>query len=78
MPKQFIDSTETFIYKIVCNDLNTDVYLGHTNFINRKAKHKSKKNTMKIKQLVELIIIILYMVIIFILLAFLNSDIKII
>ena len=43
MPKQFIDSTKTIIYKIVCDDLNiTDVYLGHTtNFINRKAKHKA-------------------------------------
>jgi hypothetical protein len=51
MPKQFIDSSETVIYKIVCNDLNTDVYVGHTNFINRKAKHKSKKNTMKIKKI---------------------------
>ena len=50
--KKFIDSSETIIYKIVCNDLNTDVYLGDTtNFINRKAKHKSKKNTMKIKKI---------------------------
>jgi hypothetical protein len=46
MPKQFIDYTKTIIYKIVCNDLNiTDVYVGHTtNFINRKAKHKSDCN----------------------------------
>ena len=43
MPKQFIDYSKTIIYKIVCNDLNiTDIYVGHTtNFINRKAKHKS-------------------------------------
>ena len=48
MPKQFIDSTKTIIYKIVCDDLNiTDVYLGHTtNFINRKAKHKSNCNNI--------------------------------
>ena len=46
MPKQFIDYSKTIIYKIVCNDLNiTDVYVGHTtNFINRKAKHKSDCN----------------------------------
>ena len=46
MTKQFIDYTKTIIYKIVCNDLNiTDVYVGHTtNFINRKAKHKSDCN----------------------------------
>ena len=43
MPKQFIDFSKTIIYKIVCNDLNiTDVYVGHTtNFIKRKAQHKS-------------------------------------
>ena len=46
MPKQFIDYSKTIIYKIVCNDLNIrDVYVGHTtNFINRKAKHKSDCN----------------------------------
>ena len=46
MTKQFIDYTKTIIYKIVCNDLNIrDVYVGHTtNFINRKAKHKSDCN----------------------------------
>jgi len=43
MPKKFIDYSKTIIYKIVCNDLNiTDVYVGHTtNFIKRKAHHKS-------------------------------------
>jgi len=46
MPKQFIDYSKTIIYKIVCNDLNIrDVYVGQTtNFINRKAKHKSDCN----------------------------------
>jgi hypothetical protein len=46
MTKQFIDYTKTIIYKIVCNDLTIrDVYVGHTtNFINRKAKHKSDCN----------------------------------
>jgi hypothetical protein len=48
MTKQFIDYTKTIIYKIVCNDLNiTDVYVGHTtNFINRKALHKSNCNNI--------------------------------
>ena len=43
MPKKIIDFSKTIIYKIVCNDLNiTDVYVGHTtNFIKRKAQHKS-------------------------------------
>jgi hypothetical protein len=46
MPKKIIDFSKIIIYKIVCNDLNiTDVYVGHTtNFINRKAKHKSDCN----------------------------------
>jgi hypothetical protein len=46
MPKKIIDYSKTIIYKIVCNDLNiTEVYVGHTtNFINRKAKHKSDCN----------------------------------
>jgi hypothetical protein len=46
MPKQFIDYTKTIIYKICCNDLNiTDIYIGHTtNFIKRKAHHKSNCN----------------------------------
>ncbi len=48
MPKKNIDYSNTIIYKIVCNDLNiTDVYVGHTtNFINRKAKHKSNCNNI--------------------------------
>jgi hypothetical protein len=46
MPKKIIDYSNTIIYKIVCNDLNiTEVYVGHTtNFINRKALHKSNCN----------------------------------
>jgi hypothetical protein len=52
MPKNFIDYSKTIIYKIVCNDLNiTDVYVGHTtNFINRKAKHKSNCNNINGKE----------------------------
>ena len=48
MPKKIIDYSKTIIYKIVCNDLNiTDVYVGHTtNFINRKARHKSNCNNI--------------------------------
>ena len=43
-----IDYSKTIIYKIVCNDLNiTDVYVGHTtNFISRKARHKSNCNNI--------------------------------
>ena len=49
MPKKIIDFSKTIIYKIVCNDLIiTDVYVGHTtNFINRKAKHKSDCNKIQ-------------------------------
>ncbi len=48
MPKKIIDFSKTIIYKIVCNDLNiTEVYVGHTtNFINRKALHKSNCNNI--------------------------------
>ena len=48
MPKKDIDYSKTIIYKIVCNDLNiTDVYVGHTtNFIKRKARHKSDCNNI--------------------------------
>jgi hypothetical protein len=48
MPKKIIDFSKTIIYKIVCNDLNiTDVYVGHTtNFIKRKALHKSNCNNI--------------------------------
>ena len=48
MPKKNIDFSKTIIYKIVCNDLNiTDVYVGHTtNFINRKARHKTNCNNI--------------------------------
>jgi len=52
MPKKIIDFSKTIIYKIVCNNLNiTDVYIGHTtNFINRKAKHKSNCNNINGKE----------------------------
>ena len=48
MPKKDINYSKTIIYKIVCNDLNiTDVYVGHTtNFIKRKARHKSDCNNI--------------------------------
>ena len=51
MPKKNIDFSKTIIYKIVCNDLNiTDVYVGHTtNFIKRKATHKSNCNNINRK-----------------------------
>jgi hypothetical protein len=51
MPKKDIDYSKTIIYKLVCNDLNIeDVYIGHTtNFIKRKATHKSKCNNIKNK-----------------------------
>ena len=51
MPKKDINYSKTIIYKIVCNDLNiTDVYVGHTtNFIKRKAKHKSDCNNINSK-----------------------------
>jgi hypothetical protein len=51
MPKKNIDFSKTIIYKIVCNDLNiTDVYVGHTtNFIKRKALHKSDCNNINRK-----------------------------
>jgi hypothetical protein len=52
MPKKIIDYSKTIIYKIVCNDLNiTDVYVGHTtNFIKRKAQHKSNCNNIHRKE----------------------------
>ena len=51
MPKKNIDFSNTIIYKLVCNDLNiTDVYVGHTtNFIKRKAHHKSNCNNINSK-----------------------------
>ena len=52
MPKKIIDYSKTIIYKIVCNDLTiTEVYVGHTtNFINRKARHKSNCNNINGKE----------------------------
>jgi hypothetical protein len=46
MPKEIINYSSTIIYKLVCKDLNiTDIYVGHTtNFIKRKANHKSNCN----------------------------------
>jgi len=44
MPKNSINYAQTIIYKLVCNDIDVvEVYVGHTtNFIKRKANHKSK------------------------------------
>ena len=43
MPKEYIDYSNTIIYKIYCNDKTiNDVYVGHTtNFTKRKYLHKS-------------------------------------
>lgn len=52
MPKNQIDYTKVFIYKICCNNISIkDIYIGHTtNFEQRKNSHKrsceiDKKNT---------------------------------
>ena len=52
MPKNDIDYLKTIIYKIVCKDLNiTDFYVGHTtNFIKRKATHKTACNNINNKK----------------------------
>ena len=52
MPKKNMDYSKTIIYKIVSNDLNiNDVYVGHTtNFIKRKAHHKSHCNNINSKK----------------------------
>jgi hypothetical protein len=49
MPKDFIDYSNTIIYKIYCNDNNvSDIYIGHTtNFIKRKYQHKILCNNSK-------------------------------
>jgi hypothetical protein len=52
MPKVPTDYSKTIIYKIVCKDLNiNDCYVGHTtNFIKRKADHKSNCNNINSKK----------------------------
>ena len=52
MPKTEMDYSKTFMYKIVCNDLNIlDCYVGHTtNFKQRKALHKSNCNNPNSKE----------------------------
>jgi len=49
MPRLPIDYSNTIIYKIVCRDLGiTNCYVGHTtNFVKRKACHKSSCKTEK-------------------------------
>ena len=46
MPRKEIQFENTLIYKLVCNDINIkELYVGHTtNFIKRKANHKSSCN----------------------------------
>jgi hypothetical protein len=49
---KIIDYSNTVIYKICCKDEKIeDVYVGHTtNFINRKARHKSNCNNINGKE----------------------------
>lgn len=58
MPKILSDYSKGLIYKIVCIDLTiTELYVGSTtNFIQRKASHKSKCNSnseLKIYQIIN-------------------------
>jgi hypothetical protein len=49
MPKKIVDYSKTVMYKIVCDDDDSDfVYIGHTtNFVKRKCAHKSFTNGIK-------------------------------
>jgi hypothetical protein len=51
MPKEIVDYSNTIIYKIYCKNFDiTDIYVGHTtNFIKRKALHKSQCNNLNNK-----------------------------
>jgi hypothetical protein len=59
MQKENIDYSNTIIYKIYCKDESIkDIYVGHTtNFIQRKAGHKSacnnEKNDVKIYKIIR-------------------------
>ena len=59
MQKENIDYSNTIIYKIYCKDESIkDIYVGHTtNFIQRKAGHKSacknEKNDLKIYKIIR-------------------------
>jgi hypothetical protein len=59
MPKKIVDYSNTIIYKIYCKDQSiTDIYVGHTtNFIQRKACHKTacnnEKNDLKIYKIIR-------------------------
>jgi hypothetical protein len=59
MPKKMVDYSNTIIYKIYCKDeCITDIYVGHTtNFIQRKASHKTacnnEKNDLKIYKIIR-------------------------
>jgi hypothetical protein len=57
MPKQYIDYSNTVIYKIICKDLNVnDVYVGHTtNLQKRKYQHKirCKNNNLRLYKFIR-------------------------
>jgi hypothetical protein len=57
MPKNFIDYSNTVIYKIYCKDNNiTDIYIGHTtNFVKRKYQHKIMSSSSKQLKIYEAI-----------------------
>lgn len=46
MPKKIVDYSKTVMYKILCDDDDSDfLYIGHTtNFVKRKCAHKSFTN----------------------------------
>jgi len=52
MPKNVIDYSKSLIYKLCCRDATvTDIYIGSTtNFIQRKACHKSTCNNKNAKE----------------------------
>ena len=52
MPKLVMNYANTIIYKIVCDDLTVkECYVGHTtNFVKRKAAHKSDCNNINSKK----------------------------
>jgi len=56
MPKKCIDHSKTIIYKIVCLDDPSFVYVGSTTeFVQRKAAHKtaSRKSDLKVYQTIR-------------------------
>ena len=51
MPKEYVNYSNTIIYKIFCKNENLkDLYVGHTtNFIQRKYQHKTSCNNNNVK-----------------------------